>query len=79
VLAENQDLGLGKGVTNEAGGLQAVEVGHADVHDDDIWSKLLGLSDGVPAIDGVPANVEVLRFRKKGAYATAHNFMVVRD
>src|ERR1700686_1632918 len=79
VLAENQDLGLGKGITNEARGLEAVEVRHADVHDDDIWFKLLGLSDGVPAVNGIAANVEVLRLRKKRAYTTAHNFMVVRN
>jgi len=61
VEGQNYDFRFGKALANAAGSLQTVQLGHADVHYDDIWLELFshgyGFAAGFSFGDNVPAVV----------------------
>jgi len=56
VLADQDDLHLGDLATENAGCVEAVHAGHADVHEDDVGMGGMGLIDGLLAIGGFAAD-----------------------
>src|SRR5579859_1664702 len=77
VLAEDEHLSIGKGGADQAGGLQAVEVRHADVHHHDVGLKAFCECDGVVAVSGFTADFKTGSGGDQGAHASADDFMVV--
>ena len=60
-------------------GLDAVELGHADVHQDDVGLQPLGLLDGVEAVGGLADDLEVVLGVEDHAEPGAHERLVVGD
>jgi hypothetical protein len=79
VLGEDEDFGGGHGVADERSGFEAVEAGHADVHDYDVGGELAGFFDGILAIKGFAADFVIGLGLNEGADAAAHNFVVIDD
>jgi hypothetical protein len=60
-----------------AGGLDAVQLGHRDVHDDDVGLQLLGQPDGFPAVAGLAGDLHVgLRLQDHPKAVTDHGVIV---
>jgi len=56
VHGENEDFGTGRTEANAAGGIDAVEKGHADIEDGYIGLEFGGFFDGVAAVGSFGAN-----------------------
>jgi hypothetical protein len=52
--------------STSAGGFQTVEVGHADVHDDDVGLMLRGQTDGFQTIYGLTDDAVARLFLENG-------------
>ena len=61
------------------GGLQAVELGHADVHQDDVRMEARGLADGFDAVVGLGDHLDVVLVCEQQPEAGAHHRLVVGD
>src|SRR5205823_13971547 len=68
-----------KTAPDHAGSFQPIEVGHADVHDDQVRMKLVGLFHGILSIHCFAANLAVLSCREQRANTPADYLMIVRD
>jgi hypothetical protein len=79
VLTQNEHFSAWKRGTDQASSFQPVEIRHADVHDDDVGLKLIGLREAIVAVDGFPTNLKVRASREKRANAATHNFMIVHN
>jgi len=62
-----------------AGGVHAVEKGHADIEDGDIGFVLGGFFDGVATINGFGADLPAIAGFEEGAQAGANNGVIIRD
>ena len=60
VHRQHHDLDLGQGRADLPGGLDAVDLGHRDVHQDDLGPQLVGQADGLLAVTGLTDHVEAL-------------------
>jgi len=79
VHGEDQDLGAGRGFMNSAGGIHAVEKGHADIENGDIGLQFGGFFDGIAAINGFGADMPAIAGFEEGAEASANDGVVIRD
>ncbi len=77
MLAEDKNLGVGAVTTNQAGGLQTIHLGHADVHDDDIGQELSGFLDCFHTVSGFAGNEEVFPRFEERAEPSPEYFVVV--
>ena len=57
--AQDHDLRRGEVLDDAAGGLDAIDLRHGDIHDDDVGFEGLGQADGVGAIAGLPDDFHV--------------------
>ena len=80
VHGEDEDFGVGgRGLADAASGFDAVEEGHADIEDGDVWFELGGFFDGFAAVGGFGADFPaVTRFQER-AKAGANDGMIIRD
>jgi hypothetical protein len=62
-----------------SGGRQAVELGHADVHQDDRRPEASGLLDGLDPVARLGDDLDVRLAREEHAEAGAHHRLVVGD
>ena len=74
---QDDDLEMRVMLKELASRVQTVQVGHADVDDDDIRIQLQGLVDRFTAIACLAADLPTLMLFKKCAQAAAHDFVVV--
>jgi len=51
VLAKDQDSTARKFAANQLGGLKTVDIGHADIHQDDVGEQLFCLFESIKTID----------------------------
>src|SRR5215469_1720462 len=79
VLTHDEHGSFREDAANFASGFETVQVGHADVHGDDIWLEFQGFRDGVPTVDGFPADVEVGPGGKERTNPTTNNFVVINN
>ena len=70
---------LGKAAANHARRFQTIQVRHADVHDDQVRTKLMGLFHGILPVHGFPANLAILARRQQRANAPADYLVIVCD
>jgi hypothetical protein len=59
------------------GRIQAVEIGHPNIHDHDVRVQLQSLLDRLAAVAGFTADFPAFMFFQKRAQTAAHDFMVV--
>ena len=79
VHGEKKDLRLRTVLLDLPGGFEAAETGHADVHENDVWTEFGCFFDGVAAI-GSFANHFHIGFRgNQGSDALAEECVVVRQ
>ena len=76
---EHQDLRAVAGREHAAGRLDAVELGHADVHQHDVGGELARLLDRLQAVGGLADDVEVVLGVEDHPEARAHERLVVGD
>src|SRR5262249_52972542 len=65
--------------SEDAGGGDAVEAGHSDVHEYDVGEVLLGEADGVVAVGGLADDVDVVLGVEDHAEPGSDEFLVVDD
>jgi hypothetical protein len=66
-------------MTDETCSFQPIEVGHADVHDDDVGLELERFLDGIMSVDGLTTDLIIGLGREQGHHATADYFVVIDD
>ena len=76
---EDEDAGRRVGGEDVAGGLDAVELRHADVHEHHRRAEAGGLLDGLDAVGGFGDHVDVGLAREQQAEAGADHRLVVGD
>ena len=69
----------GHAVADAAGGGDAVDVAHADVHDHDGRAAALGEHDGGLAVAGLADDADVRLARERHAQTLANDLVVVGD
>src|SRR6266849_7547455 len=79
VHREDEDAGLGKGFVDAARGFEAVEVRHADVHDDDVRLELLDEGDRLAAGFGFGADFPALLGGQQAFEAAADDVVIIND
>jgi hypothetical protein len=57
--------------------VQAVQVGHPNIDNDDVWVQLQGLLDGLAAIAGFAADFPAFMLFQQGAQSAPHDFMII--
>src|SRR5439155_27085754 len=60
-------------------GLDAVQPGHSDGHEDDVWTKPPGSVDGVGAVDGFTDDLDIGFRAEDASKAGADHRLVVGD
>jgi len=78
-LAEDQHSRFRQNAPNFAGRVEAIQVRHADVHDDDIRFQLFGFFDSVPAVNRFATNFPSASALQQNTNALTDIFMVIRD
>ena len=76
---EDEDVGGALVVQEPARGLQAVELGHADVHEHDVGLVLADARERLSAVGGLGDDLDVLLGVEDHAEAAAHECLVVGD
>ena len=76
---QDQDSGCRVGGEDAASSLDAVELGHADVHQDDGWDKACGLLDSLDPVVRFCHHVDVGLVGEQHAEAGADHRLVVGD
>src|SRR5208283_5305352 len=76
---EDKDLGVGRGLANAAGGVHAIQKGHANIEDGDIGLEPGGFFDGVAAVNGFGANLPALARFQESAQAGTNDGVIIRD
>ena len=66
VLADEDDIDLRAFAKKDAGGVEAVHAGHADVHQDDIGTGSAGLLKGLLSVGGFAADLPIGMEREHG-------------
>ena len=79
VHGEGDDADFGVGFEDAACGLDAVEVGHVDIHNDDVGAEVPGEFDGVAAGGGFADDFEIGVGGEDGAEAVADEGVVVGE
>ena len=51
MLAQDQNSGIRNLAENQLGGLKTVDVGHADIHQDDVRQQLFRFFDGIKTVN----------------------------
>ena len=77
VLADQDDVDFGDLSAEDAGGIEAVHAGHADVHEDDVGTGGVGLIDGLLAIGGFAADLPTGMAGKHGGDHAADACVVI--
>ena len=76
---EHEDLGGGHEVADLTGRLDAVDLGHADVHEHDVGGQLLGLGHGLLAVLGLGDDLDAVLGAEHDVEAAAEQRLVVGD
>ena len=76
VGGDDDDVGVGTGFTDAADGIDAFQVGHAQVHQGDIGLVLLMQLDGFKAVAGLGDDLEVVLEGEDGDDALADDAVV---
>ena len=79
MMGNDQDLGFWAGLANQAGCLETVEVGHADVDHDDVGSVLRRLVDRFTARTGFSADGPAGMLFDQHTKPLANQIMVISD
>ena len=79
MLAENEHFGIRKRGTNKVSGFQTVQLGHADIHDDDIRIQLSSLFHRILSVNRFATHFVVRVAQDEGANAPANDFVVIND
>jgi hypothetical protein len=77
MLREDEYLDAWKTAANRPGRFQAIQVGHAYIHNDQVGMKLVGLLDGILPIHGFATNLTSLLRSEERTYAPADHFMII--
>jgi hypothetical protein len=77
VLADDYDFGLRKLSAKDPRRLETVHSRHRHVHQDDVWTKRLGLLDGFESIGCFAADSPVRARRQQCAKASSRGFVIV--
>src|SRR6516164_105844 len=76
---QDQDVDVGAGLGERAGGVDAVAFGHVDVHDQHVWLKLFGQLDGLLAGGGLGDHLDAGQGAKGEAQPLPDHGVVVGD
>ena len=76
---EDEDLRLGQAVADVAGGAQAVEVGHGEIHQDDVRTFLLREKKGLLAVGRRADHLDSLLHLQSVPEAVPEQPLIVRD
>lgn len=76
---EDQDADVREVGADPPGGLDAVHLGHADVHEDDVGAFALGQRDRLGAVAGLADGAQARRGVDQDAEAAAQQGLVVGD
>jgi hypothetical protein len=76
---EHDDAGRGKDLPDHPGGIDAVLVGHADVHEDDVRGELLHLGHRLEAIARLSDDLDALLGLEHHAQPAAEPLVVIGD
>src|ERR1700676_612856 len=77
MLAQDNYLCLWDSARDFPGGLQTVEIGHTDVHENKIGTQKFCLLDGVATVDRLAADVYILLGSEERAHTLSDYFMVI--
>ena len=76
---EDEHLGLWKQALELAGGIEAIQVRHPDIHDDDVGLELFGLCDGFTAGGGLAADFPTGMDLDEVAETASDDFVIVGE
>ena len=79
VLREHDDLRARAELADLERGLEAAEIRHRDVEEDDVGLQLLAAVDGLPAVLGLAHDLDVVGLLEEGPHALAHEGVVIGD
>ena len=79
MLAQDQDPGIGNLAENQLSGLKTVDVGHADIHQDDVRVQLPCLFDSIKTINCLTTYFQVGARSQYRAETSPKYLVVVRQ
>jgi hypothetical protein len=79
VHAEDHDFDSRSEQTYQAGRLKTIDIGHAQIHNDQIRFQSTGFFYGVSPVDGFTADFLERSARKQRANAATHGFVIIHD
>ena len=77
VLAQDDYLGLRKYAADFPGGLKAIQIRHAEIHENEIWQQHFCLLYRIATVYGLAANVEVPLRQQERPHPSSYYFVVV--
>jgi hypothetical protein len=77
VLAQDDYLGLRKYAEDFPGGLKAIQIRHAEIHEHEIWQQHFCLLYRIATVYGLAANVEVPLRQQERPHPSSHYLMVI--